>query len=397
MDEVEKINIDDDQEVTVRVPIVKRKAEPETEKVGEVGEVGAQTQPDTGDILLEGTLILDKNYRVLRLLHQRERVNLYLGERISETSESETAEKRFVAIRELVLTDLSPEMRAPIEQAAFEEFVSPAVLGSSSLPGAGDRARVEGDRHYLVMQLRPARGKRQPVAVTLAELLLSKRQWPIWLDMDTALEWGIQLCRIVARLHKLGAVLGDIDPTIILVPQDGPEEWAPVLLISWPPAAEFWPLSVAAPLNLRQIFPIDIKEKDNAFVAPETFEGIWDERSDVYSLGAILYLLLTRYAPAAALRRIDSPAPATGEGRKKKRTQKQAVESLGLIPPYLFNDSIYPQLERIVLRALSLSSDERYQSVFAFVEALEAIAFDKGFFQASVVSTDTRRVRNPLH
>src|SRR5206468_9068579 len=107
------------------------------------------------------------------------------------------------------------------------------------LPGAGDRTCIEGDRHYLVMQLRHTRAPQPAHAITLTDLL-SHLPWPLWLDISTALAWAIQLARLVARLHRLGVVLGDLDPTTVLVDKDTAAPWAPVLLISWPPAPQFW-------------------------------------------------------------------------------------------------------------------------------------------------------------
>src|SRR6202022_1223556 len=146
--------------------------------------------------------------------------------------------------------------------------------------------------------------------VTLAELLLSQRQWPAWLDLEIALEWGMQMCRIVARLHRFGTILGDLDPSTILVDSEGAAQWAPVLLVSWPPPPQFWPASASPPAGLpaaerhARIFPAAHLSANKAFAAPEMLNGVCDQRSDVYSMGALLYLLLTRYAPASAASRM---------------------------------------------------------------------------------------------
>src|SRR5579872_6475442 len=140
-------------------------------------------------VLPEGTLILGGQYCVVQLLHQRPRVNLYLGKRLGEgenVAVQNDAHEMFVAIRELVLTGLAPQTCVEIERAAFEEFVSPFVLSSPRLPGSIDFVRVEGGRHYLVMQLNGCKDEYSACStqhVTLAQLLLSWRQWPIWVDI----------------------------------------------------------------------------------------------------------------------------------------------------------------------------------------------------------------------
>ena len=404
--------------------------------------------------LEEGSLILNGQYRIIQLIHQRPRLNLYLAQRQSagiqdasfpDANHVETPPdappfivptnqyEPLVAIRELVLTGLPLQIRKQIESAAFEEFVSPGVLGSPRLPGAGDRVRIEGERHYLVMQLRRAKGERPVVAVTLAELLLSKRQWPSWLDLEIALEWGKQLCRIVARLHRLDTLLGDLDPATVLVDSEGAAQWAPVLLVSWPPSPQFWPaFPISLPANERhtRIFPAAHLSASKAFAAPEMLNGVCDSRSDVYSLGALLYLLLTRYAPASAARRMravyrsaqaDHKDHHEGQSQGRREAgQGQALpllytakaehniknghshqngfvpqsraESMALIPPHLFNSRIPPVLEQIVLRALALDPAERYSTVFELVEALESEEVKSAMAAASVPTNEVRRV-----
>jgi len=357
------------------------------------------------DPLPEGSIVMQGRYRLVQLLQHRPRLHLYLAQRLTDGSPSfrgtagdhkgppfptptpsptcwinphstegyfphkdaAPTDQSLVAMRELVLTGLSPELRRQIERAAFEEFASPLVLGSPHLPGAGDRACIENERHYLVMQLRPARGQRAAIAVTLAGLLLQQSRWPSWLDIGTSVEGVRRLSRVVARLHRMGAILGDLNPGTVLVDAESAAEWAPVMLISWPPPSQFWSDSSNRALP-GQVFPIAESSPGNAFAAPETLNGIYDERSDVYSLGAILYLLLTRYKPAPASLR-------------------------ELLPPHLFNYRISAELEQVVMRALSLDATDRYPSVYALLEALESIDLEKS--RAEIVSTKQSIQREP--
>jgi hypothetical protein len=321
--------------------------------------------------LSPGTLILQGRYRIAQLLHARPRVNLYLGYRLPahQAQPAEAAEPELVAIRELVLAGLTAEEQEAVAHAAFEEFVSPVMFGSPRLPGVGDRVSIERERHYLVMQLRPTRGTRQAVAVLLAELLLAHRQWPAWLDMPVALEWGAQLCRIAARLHRIGCVIGDLDPAIILVDNGGAASWAPVLLVSWPPALQFWHPGYSSD-HIAHIFPIAEISTDNAFAAPEILhQGRCDERSDVYALGAILYLFFTRYAPVSSALRQLSEAGSKQGNSGPLGTQ----EGMSLVPPHLLNNRVSTRLENVLTRALALDPADRFPTAFALVEALEGI------------------------
>ncbi|HZS77111.1 MAG TPA: hypothetical protein VFA41_10910 [Ktedonobacteraceae bacterium] len=349
--------------------------------------ISPKTSLDGIEPLPVGAIILNGRYRIVQVLHHRHRVYLYLGYRLprqDETQPREDTQPTPVAIREIVLSGLPTETRTLIEKAAFEEFVAPAMFGSPRLPGVGDRIAVEYDRHYLVMQLRPTRGQRPAVALPLGDLLLTYRQWPGWLDMNLALEWSIQLCRIVARLHRMGIILGTLNPSTILADANGAAEWAPVLLVSWPPAPRFWPSSLQneqAKQLYAKVFPLGKEAEENPFVAPEVLKGYCDERSDIYALGAVLYLLFTRYAPAAAHLRLlaekqqslQQEKPASGPLHVRSGPLPAEHEGMPLVPPHLFNPRISSRLEDILVRALALRPEDRYPQVFALVEALESI------------------------
>ncbi len=99
------------------------------------------------------------------------------------------------------------------------------------------------------------------------------------LSVEDALSLGEALATTLAAAHQAGLVHGGMTPGNVLFRASG----APVL-------ADFG-------LALRQAFPAD---SPNGFLAPETLgEGMLDERTDLYGLGALLYFALVGRAPVA--------------------------------------------------------------------------------------------------
>ncbi len=84
------------------------------------------------------------------------------------------------------------------------------------------------------------------------------------------------------------------------------------------------------------------------YIAPEQIVGVRNDlRSDIYSLGVILYELLTAELP------FDNPSSMTG---LKKRFWAQPI------PPRVYRPEIPPALQEIILRCLEPFAKDRYQS-----------------------------------
>ncbi|MBD3421347.1 MAG: protein kinase [Chitinivibrionales bacterium] len=89
-----------------------------------------------------------------------------------------------------------------------------------------------------------------------------------------------------------------------------------------------------------------------AYIAPELLNGeVADPRADIYSLGVILYELLTGYLPYNAPR---------------ARDMLIAVNSRPPQPPSEYNGAIPRQLNDMILKALAVQPVQRFDSVSAF-------------------------------
>lgn len=91
------------------------------------------------------------------------------------------------------------------------------------------------------------------------------------------------------------------------------------------------------------------------YMSPEQIQGDVDERTDIYSLGIVMYEMLTGKVPFQA----DTPVAVA---------YKQVHEKL--IPPGKIAPATPSKLERIILKALEKELDLRYQSMQAMYNEL---------------------------
>ncbi len=109
------------------------------------------------------------------------------------------------------------------------------------------------------------------------------------------------------------------------------------------------------------------------YMSPERMDKQpYDERADIYSLGTMLYRLLTGKHPREA-------------GKMKLSEFKKNYRSIPLIPPRKRDRSIAPQLEAIVLKAMSENPEDRYRYAHEFstdlehfLQMLPVSAYDEG-------------------
>jgi serine/threonine protein kinase len=149
-----------------------------------------------------------------------------------------------------------------------------------------------------------------------------------------AAEIGAQVAAALAAAHLRGLVHRDVKPANIILTADGTAK-----------VTDFGIARVETASPLTQ--PAAVVGTAQ-YIAPEQAEGrTVDGRSDIYSLGCVLYELLTGQVPFTG---------ATPVAIAYRHVQDQVV------PPRLINPNVPAELEAVVLRAMAKSPDHRYQT-----------------------------------
>ena len=237
--------------------------------------------------------------------------------------------KRFIAVK-----ILKPEFVQDIKfvENFRKESHAAASLSHPNIVSIYDVGQ-EGNINYIVMEL--VSGK------TLNELI--KEEAPM--DYRKAADIAKQVAAGLSAAHKKGIVHRDVKPHNILMTEDG--------------IAKITDFGIAKAVTNTTI--VD-SGKDNVmgsvhYFSPEQAKGAnVDEKSDIYSLGIVLYEMLTGKVP------FDGDNPVT-------IALMQINEPI--TPPSVFNHNVPPGLERIVMKAVEKQPKNRFDSADEMIDALD--------------------------
>jgi hypothetical protein len=163
-------------------------------------------------------------------------------------------------------------------------------------------------------------------------------------DLRQACGWGAALARALAYAHEQGIVHGDIKPANVMINADGR-----VMLTDFGIARFATHISQNSGLS-----------GTPAYLAPEQIEGgPIDGRSDLFSLGIVLYQLVTGQRPFQA----DSVKAVCAQILKAKVT-----------PPTKVNPALPPGFDTIIARCLAKNPQHRYANGELLSAALESVA-----------------------
>jgi hypothetical protein len=180
----------------------------------------------------------------------------------------------------------------------------------------------EGDCYYLVTEF-----VEEP---TLKELILEGAPFSIGQALDIA----IQICTAVGYAHRLGMVHGDITPQNVFVSADGHVK-----------VADF---GIACTLSAAPVVEGEIIWGTPQYFSPEQAAGEdVSPASDVYSIGVLIYEMLTGHPPFEAETDI-------GVALKHLREEPAPLRHL--------NPDVPLQVERIVRKVMAKEPAARYRT-----------------------------------
>ncbi len=169
-----------------------------------------------------------------------------------------------------------------------------------------------------------------------------------------------QLTSALAYIHSLGLLHRDIKPANILFDRDNNLYLTDFGIVSW--------------LGEKPGYDGHMLGTPH-FVAPEIFDGHVDVRSEVYSVGIVLYQMLTGFLPF--------------DGESDEMICQYQRKTKPFAPSY-FNPSLPDSVERVILRALEKHPGRRFQTVQDLLHAFQrAIRVSTSFEHFSAQRQET--------
>jgi len=221
-----------------------------------------------------------------------------------------------------------------------------AMLSHPNIVSVYDFSR-DSDCQYIVMELLEG--------ITLKQYMQKKGV----LSWKEALHFATLISRALSHAHSKGIVHRDIKPQNIMVVKDGNIKVADFGIAHLQTES-----STETPETMGSIH----------YVSPEQVHGDpVDARSDIYSLGVVMYEMLTGKLPY--------------EGDTVEAIAVQHFGQILTLPGDIKPD-IPVQLEDITLKAMAADINERYQSAEALLNDLEAFRKNQAFLGAEAGDPD---------
>jgi serine/threonine protein kinase len=211
---------------------------------------------------------------------------------------------------------------------------------------------TEDGRPFIVMEL--VEGK------NIGEIL--QEQGPF--RVPRAIRIATQVARALGVAHKLGVVHRDIKPgNILLTTDEQGQETAKVLDFGIAKLREAVGDANAGMTITGMVVGTPLYMSPEQFMGKKAGEEI-DGRTDLYSLGVVLYQMVTAQLPF--------------EGDTLYSLMMQHIEGTVRPPHELVPELHIPEaLSQVILKAIDKSRDQRFQTAEEFIAALDQVANDE--------------------
>ncbi|GAG29635.1 unnamed protein product, partial [marine sediment metagenome] len=165
------------------------------------------------------------------------------------------------------------------------------------------------------------------------------------LSVGKAVSVAKQVCEGLTEAHRLGVVHRDLKPQNIMIDKEG--------------NVRIMDFGIARSLRMRGVTGTGVMIGTPEYMSPEQAEaGEIDQRSDIYSLGVILFEMVTGRVPFEG----ETPLSVAMKHKSEKPPD-----------PREFNAQIPEDLSRVILRCMEKNKEKRYQGAEEFLSELNNI------------------------
>ncbi len=169
------------------------------------------------------------------------------------------------------------------------------------------------------------------------------------LPIAKAVSIAQQVCEGLAEAHKLGVVHRDLKPQNIMIDKEG--------------NARIMDFGIARSLKTKRITEEGVMIGTPEYISPKQVEGEeTDQRSDIYSLGVILYEMVTGRVP------FDGDTTISIAMKHKKDTP---------LNPREFNALVPEDLSQLILRCMEKDKERRFQEANELFSELNKVGIER--------------------
>jgi serine/threonine protein kinase len=247
----------------------------------------------------------------------------------------DTKLNRYVAVKQLTLdSELTESLKEEIIYNFKREAIAIANLNHENIVNVYDIAQ-EGNSHYIIMEF-------------IEGISLSKIIRLHEIPVEMTLNIVIQICDALSYIHKNGVIHRDIKPENIIFLGQGQ---AKLLDFGFAKLTEFGSAKFSEDSRIEHSTGSLIGTI--LYMSPEQLQDSddVDERADIYSLAVSLFEMLTGELPFHG----DS----IGEVVMKILTDEP-------LPPSAVNPGLPKSLDKIILKAMSKNTKNRYSTISQF-------------------------------